>query len=367
MVQRGEVSLDTPLNAIVPEGTTVPKRNGREITLIHLATHHSSLPNVPATYRPLNTADPFANSSVPELFADLSKVELTQDIGTEFTYSNFGVSLLGQSLANRAREPYAKLLNERILLPLRMPDTGVLMKDRHPRHLTNGHDASGNIVPHWHLEAYAPAGGMYSNLTDMLRFLHANMAPQSTSLGASIIASHKKHVTLSNFGFAAINWLVRVENSDTVYFHMGETAGFHTWIGFNHKTKSGVVILADAASDIEDIGFHLLLPNVPLSPPPVWLTNRKEVHIPEAELRKFVGEYRYYDGNTERIVLEGGKLFAVHLWSKWQLHPESPTSFFFRERDEQMSFTVKNGKVQGLIDRTSGVDNYAQKSSGVTF
>ena len=37
LVEAGTVRLDTPLRALLPEGTVVPQREGTEITLEHLA------------------------------------------------------------------------------------------------------------------------------------------------------------------------------------------------------------------------------------------------------------------------------------------------------------------------------------------
>ena len=46
-VVRGEWSLGTPVRDLLPEGSMVPSRGGVEITLEHLATHTSGLPNAP--------------------------------------------------------------------------------------------------------------------------------------------------------------------------------------------------------------------------------------------------------------------------------------------------------------------------------
>jgi CubicO group peptidase (beta-lactamase class C family) len=45
-VTRGELSLDTPVEELLPE-VEVPSRDGVAITLEHLATHTAGLPNNP--------------------------------------------------------------------------------------------------------------------------------------------------------------------------------------------------------------------------------------------------------------------------------------------------------------------------------
>src|ERR1051326_6197860 len=44
MVQKGEVKLDDPISKYLPASVKVPTRNGKQITLLDLATHSSGLP-----------------------------------------------------------------------------------------------------------------------------------------------------------------------------------------------------------------------------------------------------------------------------------------------------------------------------------
>ncbi|MCA1557898.1 MAG: serine hydrolase, partial [Acidobacteria bacterium] len=48
MVLRGEVSLSDPVSKYLPKTVKVPARNGKEITLLDLATHTSGLPRLPS-------------------------------------------------------------------------------------------------------------------------------------------------------------------------------------------------------------------------------------------------------------------------------------------------------------------------------
>ena len=49
MIERGEMKLDDPVAKILAQVGQVPTHNGREITLLHLATHTSGLPRNPKT------------------------------------------------------------------------------------------------------------------------------------------------------------------------------------------------------------------------------------------------------------------------------------------------------------------------------
>ena len=50
MIERGEVRLDDPVSKYLPAPVTVPRRNGREITLKDLTTHSSGLPREPGNF-----------------------------------------------------------------------------------------------------------------------------------------------------------------------------------------------------------------------------------------------------------------------------------------------------------------------------
>ena len=50
MVHNDEVSLDDPVASLLPDGTSVPSRDGRQITLKDLATHTSGLPRNPGQH-----------------------------------------------------------------------------------------------------------------------------------------------------------------------------------------------------------------------------------------------------------------------------------------------------------------------------
>nr|BFE81614.1 hypothetical protein GCM10020093_042150 [Planobispora longispora] len=138
----GKADLDEPLAALLPEGTRVPSRDGKEITLRHLATHTSGLPRLPkgmllrALLRP-STPDPYAGCTAEFLLGTLAATRLGAVPGRRFRYSNLGAGLLGLALARRAGTDYETLITREICEPLGMTDTG--LTDQSGR-LIQGHD-----------------------------------------------------------------------------------------------------------------------------------------------------------------------------------------------------------------------------------
>jgi D-alanyl-D-alanine-carboxypeptidase/D-alanyl-D-alanine-endopeptidase len=106
MVERGEVGLNDPLDKYLPESVKVPTWNGKKITLFHLATHTSGLPNTPKTSSPRENKPGYVDFSVDQLYDFLSNYTLTREIGSQYQYSNLGMGLLGHVLSLRAGIPY---------------------------------------------------------------------------------------------------------------------------------------------------------------------------------------------------------------------------------------------------------------------
>ncbi len=88
---RGELSLDTPLAALLPQTPT--PATGAPITLGHLATHTSGLPRLPPGLlrRALRSrADPYCDVTTEYLLDALAATRLRSEPGTTIRYSNFG-------------------------------------------------------------------------------------------------------------------------------------------------------------------------------------------------------------------------------------------------------------------------------------
>ena len=84
MADQGLVKLDDPVGKYLPAGVRVPSRNGRQITLVDLATHTSGLPRLMTNLTPADPGNPYGSYTVEQLYAFLSGHELTRDIGAQY-------------------------------------------------------------------------------------------------------------------------------------------------------------------------------------------------------------------------------------------------------------------------------------------
>jgi CubicO group peptidase (beta-lactamase class C family) len=267
MAETGEVSVTDPVSKYLPVNVNVPERNGRSITLQDLATHRSGLPSEPPGRR-----GPLDGYTVGQLYDFLSHYQLARDIGSQFEYSNLGVGLLGYALSLRAGMGYEELLKARVLAPLGMKDTGITLSPGMKARLAVGHDLEGRPVPNLDSSTrvrLAPAGALLSTANDLLAFLAANLGYTKTPLAPAMAAqlSIRRSTAPSLPGMEiAYAWVFQSKNGNSIIWHNGSSPGYRTYLGFDLKRKTGVVVLANRFSPTlpDDIGRHLLDQSYPL-------------------------------------------------------------------------------------------------------
>ncbi len=363
---RGELSVDDPVAGFLPEGVSMPSRNGAEITLAHLATHRSGLPRMPDNIAPGDSANPFANYTEQQLYDFLSGYVLPRDIGARFEYSNVGVGLLGHVLGRRAGSDYETLLRERILEPLGMSMSGIKLTPEMREWLALGHDAGGDVVPNWDIPTLEGMGALRSNAEDMLSFLGANIEQPSTQLQEAMRLSHEsREPALGGDARIGLNWIILPVGDDQIVWHDGETGGYRAFAGFDPAAGVGVVVLTNSFGPQASIAFglHLINPDYPLKSPPASASARIEVEVSEEILAAYVGVYELTPDVRITVTLEEGQLQMQATGGvKIKIYPESETEFFLRVVDAQITFVLDDsGEVTELILPGNGPDRVAKR------
>src|SRR5258706_527568 len=190
MVADGSVRLDDPVAKYLPATVRVPARNGRQITLVDLATQSSGLPRLPSNLAPPDSTNPYADYTVEQLYTFLSSYELPRDVGETYEYSNLGVGLLGHALARKAGMSYEELVRQRVLAPLGMRETAITLSPALRVRLAPGHDAEGHGVANWDLPTLARAGALRSTAVGLLTFLAANLDSSANPLARALRQTH---------------------------------------------------------------------------------------------------------------------------------------------------------------------------------
>jgi D-alanyl-D-alanine-carboxypeptidase/D-alanyl-D-alanine-endopeptidase len=356
MVARGEVKLDDPVAKYLPKSVRIPSRNGKQITLLDLSTQSSGLPRMPTNFTPADNNNPYADYTVAQMYAFLSSYELTRDIGAQYEYSNLGVGLLGHALALRGGKSYENLVTDRILRPLGMNDTRITLTPAMKSRLAPGHSEGGEVVANWDLPTLAGAGALRSTVNDMLKFLAANLDSTSAPLGRVLATTHfaRRDVNGAQMRIG-LNWHILTAFGLPVVWHNGGTGGYRTFIGFDQANNRGAIVLSNQSVSPDDIGFHLLDERAPLAPPASTKV-RTEMAVDPAVLEAYVGVYQLAPTFAITVTREGSSLYAQATGQqRFQLFAETPTEFFLKVVDAQITFEKDSaGKVIRLILHQGG-------------
>jgi D-alanyl-D-alanine-carboxypeptidase/D-alanyl-D-alanine-endopeptidase len=359
MVVHNEVKLDTPVAQLLPPTVKVPSRNGKQITLLDLAMHVSGLPRMPIGYKPEDMENPFIGFDTQQLYGFLSGYKLTRDPGEQYEYSNLGVGLLAYALARKAGMTLGELLRVRILHPLGMTSTGIVLSPDQKRRLATGYDGALSPAQNWDFDALAGAGGLRSTANDLLKFLAANLEPGSTPLGPAVrLMRTVQHSTDSPDMEIMMGWHVWNRYGVRIIWHNGVTGGYWSFIGFDPVKKVGAVVLSNTRFDNDAIGLHAIDKDWPvekLNAP----KQRVELQIDPAILARYVGVYRFGPNYTAQVSLEYGRLWVRDTGEKaLELLAEKDTEFFFRTIDVQVTFvTDASGKASKMILHVNGEDS----------
>ncbi|MGC2659757.1 MAG: serine hydrolase domain-containing protein [Bryobacteraceae bacterium] len=271
MAEQGMVKLDEPVRQLLPP-ETVEKPGGPEITLLDLATQHAGLPRMPSDFHPADPDNPFANYHAADLYAYIERHGVQKPAHPSFSYSNIGVGLLGQLLANRAQMSYADLVKTEITSPLGLKDTVVSLSPEQQSRAMQGHNglnegpdgfrrvphAYGDPVRGWDFDALAGAGALHSTAADMLTYLEANLYPHANGgvLSTALVESHRLRgdVDMLPGTRIALIWLY---SPDGCYFHDGGSVGQSSFAFFDPKEDDAGVVLSNGYLSADLVGLHL--------------------------------------------------------------------------------------------------------------
>jgi len=246
MVESGEMRLDDPVQKYLPDSVKVPTYQGKQITLLHLATHTSALPGMPSNLSPRSWKDPDqADYSPEQLYAFLSHYTLRRAPSSEAAYSNLGMMLLGHVIALKAGKDYETLVLERICQPLGMNSTRIVLTPEMNSRLAIGHAIPGRPVNGMNFRFLPGAGGLRSTANDLLKFVSAYVGLNPSPLSAVMEKSKELH-PIESGAKLMLAW-----GGDNSFFgHNGGTYGCKTILGFDPKQRRGFVVLSNCRNSV---------------------------------------------------------------------------------------------------------------------
>lgn len=180
LVEEGEIDLDDPITAYLPE---YRNDTGALVSIHHLLSHSHGIPDISYDGLP-----PILDLEPPALLASYASGDLRFRPGTRFEYSGLaGFTILGAIIERVAGAPYEAVLHERILDPLELRDTGFLDGRRTiPGLATSYLETTAERRTAFFRTGCNGASSIYSTVSDLQRWFeavvtHRLLSPEMTA------------------------------------------------------------------------------------------------------------------------------------------------------------------------------------------
>jgi CubicO group peptidase (beta-lactamase class C family) len=213
LTERGKLHYDDPIAKHLPELTGL----GEEITIRHLLTHTSGIPDV----GDLGIDRPNLQES-EVLKAVIKQHPQFADAGEQYHYSNTGYMLLGMIVERISDLSLGDFLARNIFKPLGMKDTGLASRPS---------STKGD-------------GGMVSTVDDLLiwdQALYTERLVKQATLNEAFTPANVRKGT-STYGFG---WNAAEKDGDRFVWHTGNTGQYKAFIGRRLGERILVVILTN--------------------------------------------------------------------------------------------------------------------------
>ncbi len=265
----GKVNLDDPIEKYLPEFRIKSSyADARPPTFRMVAAHAAGLPREGAQEGWRTMDMPTAE----QLLASLANSETLLPTMTQPKYSNLGIAIMGYALGKIAGQPYDAFVRERILAPLGMVDSGYERSAYGDEHYAVGYYKDGETLkaaPDWEEHGFRPAGGMYSTVADISKFIALQFSDAPAG-GAQILGSsslREMHMPVNvqpdfTMGYGIGFGIQRVANHKVIG-HSGGLPGYTTNIALVPALKLATIVFTNTGTDPVAISHKALETLIP--------------------------------------------------------------------------------------------------------
>jgi CubicO group peptidase (beta-lactamase class C family) len=243
---RGQLNVQDAICAHLPDCPDA----WRGVTIRHLLTHTSGLPN----YTDFGSYEPSQmQPATPDLLiARFRNEPLLYPPGTTYSYENSDYVLLGRIIEQVSGQPYADFLRDTIFTPLQMRDSGVAAGLGGEPGYAVGYSGPGAPAPPLDPSTLFSAGSVYSTVEDMYRW---DQALYTDALLPAALRSQMFTPFLRDYAFG---WKVDRPGDRLRISHPGLIDGFATYIARYPDDHVTVIVLSNLDScDATGIGDYL--------------------------------------------------------------------------------------------------------------
>jgi CubicO group peptidase (beta-lactamase class C family) len=360
LVESGRLNVNDPVNKYLPQ-FKLKGKNDKQITIHHLLTHSSGIPNLGTAEilikRMTNLGESFIPLSSSEdffLHINGAQEEVVAEPGERFFYSNEGYTLLGMIVEKVSGMSYIDYVQEYILKPLKM-NRSTFIKEKFEKdadtmvpYIFEAKEGEIKAISYTH--PFCPfiyaAGGLLSSVAELTHYLIANMNAgiyeNVRIIDTKLLSEmHKPHIKMgwlfhggeAKYGYG---WII-TENflGQRVIEHGGSTGLSSAELAFMPDQKIGVAIASN-------IGGSEFLSLIAFGIMALLIGKDPEKDIPafkaEKKMKMLIGEYTSYKGIHKVSVVK--KMGLLYLESKEKFFEISAPLIPEKDDPENLKFYI---------------------------
>ncbi|MFG1946853.1 serine hydrolase domain-containing protein [Nonomuraea sp. NPDC048826] len=225
-IERGGLTLDTPVIEVLPEFKVADAAATAGVTIRHLLSHTSGI-----------DGDLFLDTGrgddcVEKYVAACADLAQNHPLGVTQSYCNSGFVIAGRVLEKLAGRRWDDVLRERIVEPLGLTHTWTLPEDVLRFRGAMGHLDSGDPAPKWGLmRSIGPAGLICARPADVVAFARAHLEggllDDPAAMREPQVDIPNPHTLGRRWG---IGWILDEWDGHQVVSHGGNTIGQHAML-----------------------------------------------------------------------------------------------------------------------------------------
>ena len=319
---------------------------GDEITIKHLLTHTSGIPDH-AEFEDFNKERRVFHYDILETIENFKNKPLEFNPGERFKYSNSNYILLGFIIEQVSKISYPEYVRQNIFEPLKMNNSGFENPESIIKNFAQGYCFNKNEIEKAKYRDMSNAhasGALYSTIEDLYiwdRALYLEELINNKSKEKMFTAFKD----IYGFGWSIVNIL-----NHKMIGHSGEIDGFTSNISRFINDDICIIVLSNfehtpigrISSDLAAIVFNekYTIPEI-----------IKTIKLTESLLHSYIGKYELKPNFIFDISISDGRLYCQPTGqSKLELLPISESEFLLKEVDAKISFSKDiNDKTEKLI------------------
>jgi len=336
--EQGKLNVQDKVSKYLP---TFP--NGDKITLHHLLSNTSGLPDFVNHWQGVNTKP----ASTNDILALVKDMPLEFEPGTKWKYSSTGFVVLAQVIEKVTGKPYEKVLAKQILNPLKMKYSGLEFSKLVPG-LALGYNHDGidrKLARPIDMSWCHAAGAMYSTTADLAKF-------DAALKGNKLLTDESKKQlftpVMKDYGYG---FVIDKAGDKQRISHSGAINGFKANFIRLPEQDIAITILSNYESQQVNGPISSDITAIVLGEKYEVPVARKMVELTPEQLSAYVGQYQVGPNMIFKVTLTENLLYvAAAGQDSFAIFPEAEDKFFIKVAPAQVTFEKDaEGKITKML------------------